>query len=136
MKKDNPYKVPENYFDNLGAQIQSKIKQEEGKFEQLEEKTPLIIQLKPYMWMAASVFVLVFAARIILSGSISPEYKIISFGNEEVQAIAQVDSSETSSTEIDLEFFDELSEVTSDDIINYLSDSDSDIDTEVLLANL
>ena len=134
MKKDNPYKVPENYFDNLGAQIQNKIKQEEGQFEQVEEKIPLIIQLKPYMWMAASIFVLVFAARIILSNTISPEYKIASFGNEEVQAIAQVDSSEASTNEIDLEFFDDLSEVTTDDIINYLSDSD--IDTEILLANL
>ncbi len=134
MKKDNPYKVPENYFDNLGAQIQNKIKQEEGQFDQVEEKISLIVQLKPYMWMAASVFVLVFAARIILSNSISPEYKIASFGNEEVQAIAQVDSSEASTNEIDLEFFDDLSEVTTDDIINYLSDSD--IDTEILLANL
>ncbi len=134
MKKDNPYKVPENYFDNLGAQIQNKIKQEEGQFEQVEEKMPLIVQLKPYMWMAASVFVLVFAARIILSNSISPEYKIASFGNEEIQAIAQVDSAEATSNEIDLEFFDDLSEITSDDIINYLSDSD--IDTEILLANL
>ncbi len=134
MKKDNPYKVPENYFDNLGAQIQNKIKQEEGKFEQVEEKTPLIIQLKPYMWMAASIFVLVFAARIILSNSISPEYKIASFGNEQIQVIAQVDSAEATSNEIDLEFFDDLQDATSDDIIDYLSDSD--IDTDILLANL
>ena len=134
MKKDNPYKVPENYFDNLGAQIQNKIKQEEGKFEQVEEKIPLIIQLKPYMWMAASIFVLVFAARIILSNSISPEYKIASFGTEEIQAIAQVDSAEATSNEIDLEFFDDLQDATSDDIIDYLSDSD--IDTDILLANL
>tara|TARA_R110001583_G_scaffold15005_5_gene62170 strand:- start:2705 stop:3109 length:405 start_codon:yes stop_codon:yes gene_type:complete len=134
MKKDNPYKVPENYFENLGAQIQNKIKQEEGQFEQVEEKISLIVQLKPYMWMAASIFVLVFAARIILSNSISPEFKIASFGNEEIQAIAQVDSAESSTNEIDLEFFDELSEATAEDIIDYLSDSD--IDTDILLANL
>jgi hypothetical protein len=134
MKKDNPYKVPENYFDNLGAQIKDKIKQEEGQFEQVEEKIPLIVQLKPYMWMAASIFVLVFAARIILSNSISSEYKIVSFGNEETQVIAQVDSAEATSNEIDLEFFDDLSEVTAEDIIDYLSDSD--IDTDILLANL
>ena len=134
MKKDNPYKVPENYFDNLGAQIQEKIKQEENKFEQVEEKRSLLVQLKPYMWMAASIFVLVFAARIILSNSISPEYKIASFGNENIQVIAQVDSAEATSNEIDLEFFDDLQDATSDDIIDYLSDSD--IDTDILLANL
>lgn len=134
MKKDNPYKVPENYFDNLGAQIQNKIKEEEKQLGQDEKKMPLIVQLKPYMWMAASIFVLVFAARIILSTSISPEYKIASFGNEETTTIAKLDSSEASINEIDLEFFEDLSEVTSDDIIDYLSDSD--IDTEILLANL
>ena len=134
MKKDNPYKVPENYFDNLGAQIQEKIKQEENKFEQVEEKRSLLVQLKPYMWMAASIFVLVFAARIILSVTISPEYKIASFGNEELQAKAHIDSVEAASNEIDAQFFDDLQDATSDDIIDYLSDSD--IDTDILLANL
>lgn len=134
MKKDNPYKVPENYFENLGAQVKEKIKVEEMKLNVAEEKQALIVQLRPYMWMAASIFVLVFAARIILSNSIPSEFKIVSFGNEETQVIAQIDSSEAKTNEIDLEFFEDLSEVTSDDIINYLSDSD--IDTEILLANL
>ncbi|MCZ4696434.1 hypothetical protein DWB61_17350 [Ancylomarina euxinus] len=134
MKNDNPYKVPENYFDNLGAQIQEKIKQEENKFEQVEEKRSLLVQLKPYMWMAASIFVLVFAARIILSVSISPEYKIASFGNEALQANAHVDSVEAANNEVDAQFFDDLKDATSDDIIDYLSDSD--IDTDILLANL
>ena len=134
MQKDNPYKVPENYFDNLGAQIQEKIKQEENQFEQVEEKKSLIVQFKPYMWMAASVLVLVFAARIILSVSISPEYKIASFGNEELQANAHIDSVEAATNEIDAQFFDDLFDATSDDIIDYLSDSD--IDTDILLANL
>jgi len=134
MQKDNPYKVPENYFDNLGAQIQEKIKQEENQFEPIEEKKSLIVQLKPYMWMAASVFVLVFAARIILSVSVSPEYKIASIGNEELQANADIDSIEAVTNEGDAQFFDELFDATSDDIIDYLSDSD--IDTDILLANL
>lgn len=134
MRKDNPYKVPENYFDNLGAQIQEKINKEENKFEQVEEKKSLIVQLKPYMWMAASVFVLVFAARIILSVSISPEYKIASFGGEELQANAYVDSVEAAINEMDAQFFDNFPDATSDDIIDYLSDSD--IDTDILLANL
>jgi len=133
MKKDNPYKVPENYFDNLGSQIQEKIKKEEDLFQDESKKQSLIIQLKPYMWMAASVFVLVLAARIILSVSISPEYKIASFGDE-LQANAVVDSAKNSSDDSDALFFDDLSEATADDIIDYLSDND--IDTETLLANL
>jgi len=134
MKKDNPYKVPENYFDNLGARIQDKIKEEE-RFSDVEpEKQSLLIQLKPYMWMAASIIAFVFVARIILSVSISPEYKIASFGNEELQADAHTDSVEASTNEIDAQFFDDLPDATSDDIIDYLSDTD--IDTETLLANL
>lgn len=134
MKKDNPYKVPENYFDNLGSQIQEKIKKEESLFQDEPEKQSLIIQLKPYMWMVASIFVFVLAARIILSVSISPEYKIASFGDES-QVNKVLDSVDIeSTTETDALFFDNLSEATSDDIIDYLLDTD--IDTETLLANL
>ena len=133
MKKDNPYKVPENYFDNLGSQIQEKIKKEEYMYQDEPKKQSLIIQLKPYMWMAASVFVLVLAARIILSVSISPEYKIARFGDE-LQVNAAVDSADNSSIDSEALFFDNLSDATADDIIDYLSDND--IDTETLLANL
>lgn len=134
MKKDNPYKVPENYFDNLGSQIQEKIKKEESLFHAEPEKQSLLIQLKPYMWMAASIFVLVFAVRIILSVSISPEYKIASINADELPANAAVDTLDKSINDSDALFFDDLSEASSDDIIDYLSDTD--IDTETLIANL
>jgi len=134
MKKDNPYKVPENYFDNLGEQIQERIKQEENNFEQVEEKKPLIVILKPYIWMVASVFVFVFAARIILSVSIPSEYKIASFGSDEIPINTQISSVDTEINEVDAPFFEDLMDATSDDIIDYLSDSE--IDTDILLANL
>lgn len=134
MQKDNPYKVPENYFDNLGEQVQEKIKLEENQFEQVEEKRPLIVQLKPYMWMVASVFVFVFAARVILSVSIPSEYKIASFGSEEIPVNTQISSVDAETDEVDAQFFEDLMDATSDDIIDYLSDSD--IDTDILLANL
>ncbi len=132
MKKDNPYKVPENYFENLGAQVKEKIKVEELKLNEAEEKQPLIVQLRPYMWMAASVFVLVFAARLILSNFIDPEFKIASFGSDEVQV--NTVEIETSTDEEDALFIEEFPDVTDEDIIEYLSDSD--IDTDILLANL
>ncbi|RXQ96714.1 hypothetical protein EO244_03540 [Ancylomarina salipaludis] len=131
MKKDNPYKVPENYFDNLGEQIKDKIKKEENLLESKSEKRSLMIQLKPYMWMAASIFTLVIAARLILSVSISPEYKISS-SNFGISQTAE--STDSISSEEDAIFFDDLTEVSSEDIINYLSDND--IDTDILLANL
>ena len=131
MKKDNPYKVPENYFDNLGEQIKDKIKKEENLLESKSEKRSLMIQLKPYMWMAASIFTLVIAARLILSVSISPEYKISS-SNVGISQTAE--STDSISSEEDAIFFDDLTEVSSEDIINYLSDND--IDTDILLANL
>ncbi len=130
MKKNNPYKVPENYFDNLGSQIQEKIKVEEMKTKESEEKLPLIVQLRPYIWMVASIFVLVFVARIVLTNSIGSEFKIISFGNENIQANAIEPATSTDETL----FIDSFSGVTDEDIIEYLSYSD--IDTEILLANL
>ncbi|RZT96999.1 hypothetical protein EV201_1656 [Ancylomarina subtilis] len=131
MKKENPYKVPENYFDNLGEQIKDKIKKEEGLFKDEPEKRSLMIQLKPYMWMAASILTLVIAARLILSVSISPEYKISSTNGGISQTTESIDST---SPEKDVIFFDDLTEVSSEDIIDYLSEND--IDTDVLLANL
>lgn len=134
MQNDNPYKVPENYFDNLGEQIQNRIKEEENNDEHADEKRSLMVQLKPYMWMAASVLGLVLAVRVILSVSIAPEYKIASFGSEEIPVETPINTAEVATNEADAQFFDDLTDVSSDDIIDYLSDTD--LDTDILLANL
>ncbi len=124
MKNDQPFKVPEDYFENLSDRVQEKIITEENPNKRL------IQVLKPYFWMAASVVGILFIAKIVLINSVPSDYKIQQFSQTENTA---VDTQSTSLDELNW-FSDETSEATSDEIIEYLSDFD--IDSESLLANL
>ena len=124
MKNDQPFKVPEDYFENLSDRVQEKIITEENPNKRL------IQVLKPYFWMAASVVGILFIAKIVLINSVPSDYKIQQFSQTENTA---VDTQSTSLDELNW-FSDETSEPTSDEIIEYLSDFD--IDSESLLANL
>ena len=124
MKNDQPFKVPEDYFENLSDRVQEKIITEENPNKRL------IQVLKPYFWMAASVVGILFIAKIVLINSVPSDYKIQQFSQTENTA---VDTQSTSLDELNW-FSDESSEPTSDEIIEYLSDFD--IDSESLLANL
>lgn len=126
MKKDQPFKVPENYFENLSDRIQEKIELEENP------KKRMLQVLKPYVWMAASIIGIVFIAKIILTSSVPSEYKIQQLSQIENTSI-DTQSTTINSDELDW-FSDENEEATSDEIIEYLSDFD--IDSESLLANL
>ncbi len=124
MKNDQPFKVPEDYFENLSDRVQEKIITEENPNKRL------IQVLKPYFWMAASIVGILFIAKIVLINSVPSDYKIQQFSQTENTA---VDTQSTSLDELNW-FSDESSEATSDEIIEYLSDFD--IDSESLLANL
>lgn len=123
MKKDQPFKVPENYFENLSDRINERIEKEENP----KEKN-LIQILKPYMWMAASVLAFVLIAKLILTTAVPTDFQN--------QPISQIEDSSTVNTEnVESDFFfDSMSETSSDEIIEYLSDYD--IATDELLANL
>lgn len=126
MKNDQPFKVPEDYFENLSDRVQERITTEENPNKKL------IQVLKPYFWMAASIIGIVFIAKIVLTNSVSPDYKIQQLSQTESTAI----DTQNRSTNLDeLNWFsDDSPEATSDEIIEYLSDFD--IDSESLLANL
>ncbi|PKQ69140.1 hypothetical protein BZG01_02200 [Labilibaculum manganireducens] len=124
MKSDQPFRVPEDYFENLSDRVQERIITEENPNKRL------IQVLKPYFWMAASVVGILFIAKIVLINSVPSDYKIQQFSQTENTA---VDTQSTSLDELNW-FSDESSEATSDEIIEYLSDFD--IDSESLLANL
>ena len=123
MKKDHPFKVPEDYFENLSDRISERIEQEENP----KEKN-LVQMLKPYMWMAASIIGFVLVAKLILTTSVPSEYQ-----NQQITQIEDTNTIQIDENESDF-FFDGMSETTSDEIIEYLSDYD--IATDELLANL
>lgn len=125
MKKDQPFKVPEDYFENLSDRIQEKIETEENP------KKRVLQVLKPYIWMAASIIGIVFIAKIVLTNSVDPNYKIQQISQSE----ASVDTQNLVVSTDDLNWFSEdEEELTSEEIIEYLSDYD--LETETLLANL
>lgn len=126
MKKNDAFKVPDNYFENLSDKVQNKIEQEES------EKPKLIQLLKPYIWMAASIVVMVFIARIVLTNAVPEDYKIQKLSQTET-TVSDTQSIITSLDDIDW-FSDDSEDITSDELIEYLSDFD--IETETLLANL
>lgn len=126
MKNDQPFKVPEDYFENLSDRVQEKIITEENPNKRLLQV------LKPYFWMAASVIGIILIAKIVLTNSVPSDYKIQQLSKTESTAI---DTQNTSTELNELDWFsDDSSEATSDEIIEYLSDFD--IDSESLLANL
>ena len=57
LKKENPFRVPENYFDNFSARLQMKIEAEKKVVQ--APKNRIIQFLKPAISMAAS-FALIF----------------------------------------------------------------------------
>jgi hypothetical protein len=124
--KDNPFKVPENYFDTFSERVQERIEAEEKP-----HKTPTLQMLQPYLWMAACVIGFVIVAKVILPGIITPDYKI--------RQISQVDSqlieTEIPTTLEESDFlFSTTTDASDEEIIDYLSEED--IDTDILIANL
>ena len=124
MKKDQPFKVPEDYFENLSDRIQEKIELEENP------KKRMLQVLKPYVWMAASIIGIVFIAKVVLTNSVDPNYKIQQYSQSEIS----IDTQSVIVNTDDLNWFSDKEELTSEEIIEYLSDYD--IETETLLANL
>ena len=64
--KDNPFKVPENYFENLTSEVMNKLPEKEPII-QLKKTTRTWDKVKPFLYMAA---MFVGAALIIKVASI------------------------------------------------------------------
>lgn len=128
MKKDHPFKVPEDYFEKLGDRIQDRINEEENPKEKR-----ILQMLSPYLWMAASIIGIVLIAKIILTSSVSNDFKINTLSQTNTTVVDTQKNIQGESENSNL-LFNEISDATSDDLIEYLSDFD--IETETLLANL
>jgi len=128
-KKDHPFKVPEDYFENLADRVQERINTEKSSKE-----NKIFPVLKPYLWMAASILGIVFIAKIILTNAIPSEFRNpkISQTTVSVKDTPNVVLNTDSANSIWI--MDALPDTSSDEIIEYLSDYD--IDSETLLANL
>lgn len=123
MKKNKPFKVPNDYFENLNDRVQERIEKEENPIKQG------VFQLvKPYLWMAASIIGMALIIKVIITNSVPTDYQ-----NPKISQIEDTSTINNTEMEYDL-FFDNMSETTSDEIIEYLTDYD--LETDDLLANL
>lgn len=58
MDKTLPFKVPENYFEDFAQKMQ-----EQTVFAAPQQNVPLMVKLKPYLYMAAS-FIVIFSIAL------------------------------------------------------------------------
>lgn len=128
QKKENPYRVPDNYFDDFSARLQTRLESEKHP---IPEKGKVIRLLKPMLGLAASfalIFMLVYwPLDKFLSDNVAENI---------TEEINTVDDHYLSMMEsIDEESFYDLleqqeitEEYSDDELISYLSASVSDYD--------
>lgn len=61
-KKENPFVVPENYFQDFDSNMMRKIKGEDGTF-----KVPVRQMMKPYLYIAAGFLLFFTIGRLVLT---------------------------------------------------------------------
>ncbi len=116
----NPFKVPENYFEDVNRKILSATTEENS----IVKKITLFDRYKPYLMIAASVvgFIILSYTALKLFIPEKPEAQVAELNYEEYTEIYIDDidilSLEESAASLDL--FEELPEVNNTDIIDYL----------------
>lgn len=107
IEKKNNFKVPENYFEDFEEKILNKIKNKE-----LSKKPSPYQIFKPYLYMAASVILLAYGIRTILTYTVDTPKR------------TTLIETETSNYDFD----DMVSELTSDDLAmyEYLNDDNNE----------
>ena len=129
MKKETPFGVPENYFDDFSARLQMKI---EAEKRILPNQPNRIIQfLKPALGLAAS-FALIFMLVYWPLKSFTPTEVVnnTNSGNEitDSEYRSMVEGMDENSFYALLDEPAQTVEISDDDLLNYLSASVSDYD--------
>ncbi|MDD3687895.1 MAG: hypothetical protein PHE56_14180 [Bacteroidales bacterium] len=107
IEKKNAFKVPDDYFENLEKNIAERIKTENPA-----KKVSLYQIFKPYIYMAASIIVLGYGLKTVLS----------------IVVDKPVPPVKTQTEEVAYEVDDLISEISSDDITlyEYLNEDESE----------
>jgi hypothetical protein len=62
MGQENPFRVPDGYFDSFAAEMMKKLPELPEQSEQ--PKTGLLVRLRPWMYAAACMVVAIFTATL------------------------------------------------------------------------
>lgn len=127
IPEENPFKVPDGYFEHLTDRI---ILSTSG-IEPAEEKKTIITRLKPYLAVAASVTVLAvigYASFYIFSSKNRSQVRMELTLNEiNINYINDIDLLTLEEKVADSVPFDKVPDVNSNEIIDYLISENIDI---------
>jgi len=123
ISKDNPFRVPDNYFDEVKTDIYAKTR-EAGK---KESKKGIFTVLKPAMMMAAAMLTFVIISYSILR-LLFPEYNRTEEQNFS-ELVYHFDEAELIDELSENNNYEEALPAEQSEIINYLMDSDIDYNT-------
>lgn len=116
----NPFKVPDNYFDEVNRKI---ISLTAGDKSQIR-KAGIFIRLRPYIFAAAAVtgFVILsyFAARFIITGKTGTGSEEFYAAGSDERFINYIDIFTLEENAVAIEFPEEPAGIRNSDIIDYL----------------
>ena len=129
MKKDSPFRVPEDYFDNFAARLENKIQQENKP----QHRSKLYLLRKPYLAVAATFAGLIIMAVTVLR-VVETKHTSNGLTNEEIMAYIQDDIYDYDEYTIIENLKPEKSiniksELNDDEIIKYLVNDGVDVST-------
>lgn len=134
LKKENPFRAPENYFDDFSARLQMKLEAE--KQVTISRKPRFIQLIKPALGLAASFAIIFMLVYVPMK----------TFMSKEINTVADTRENETGIENLldqmdEMSFFAVLTEnneeanFTSDDLDMYVSANFSDYEIYENLAN-
>lgn len=128
----NPFKVPENYFEEVNRRIISATVGEDEK----PASHSLYRRIRPYMLAAAAftgfVIISYFTARVFISGGMDTESNLAE--TVSVTYLDDIDIYSIEESALELELSDGLSGIKKSDIVDYLMHED--IKTEDIIEIL
>lgn len=128
----NPFKVPENYFEEVNRRIISAIAGEDEK----SVKRSLYRRMRPYLLAAAAftgfVIISYFAARVFITGGKDQESSLAE--TVSVSYLNDIDIYSIEESALEVEHSDGLSGIKKSEIVDYLMLED--IETEEILETL
>ncbi|HKK42107.1 MAG TPA: hypothetical protein VJ963_06845 [Bacteroidales bacterium] len=116
----NPFKIPDNYFEEVNRKIISAT----AGYEPEVKKTGVYRRLRPYMAVAASVAVLVMlsfvALRLFQPEKTTQQVSEIIYSESTESYFDDIDISTIEQNAASIDIYDEVPDVSNQEIIDYL----------------
>lgn len=83
--KDNPFKVPQGYFEGLSAELMNKLPQQEPKAVKVTMTPRFTTKARPYLYAAAFAGIAVFTASLFFNRSTQDDVRMAYSGEQTTQ---------------------------------------------------